>query len=485
MRDKDDLFHLIKAMSKSEKRYFTLDAKKSGKEGAKYLELFQAINAMETYEEGKLKKKFPRHLSSDKGYLYEAIMRSMRDYRSAKSKGAQIKERLMDSKYLYERGLYNQSSDRLFEAKVLAKELEDQFALLEINKEEHLSRYASKGRNKGYWEYLEQINLERKAILKAVLEEIKYFDLYFKLSMEVLREFDLKDEGKKEALKKWVGFELLEGKNKPTTAQAGWRYLQCHAMYYQLLGEFEKVHFYFSKVVEWWDNHPKYKEEEFFRYIIDFSNLLNACFKQKQHQHLIPGLIEKLENESPKNFHEQKTIFQKVSISKLLFRLNKGDFEGARILVPDIEKGLKKFSPKGQIVILINIAILFFVLKDYLVCIKWLNQVMKNLKTGERKDIQRMTRLLQLVSLYELGEIDKLENAFRASERFFKKQFLQGSSFESNVTTRLKRMFSAPLNDLSLHYSDFKNFLQSIKKRPKSEQPLGLDELTFWVEEKQ
>ena len=44
MRGKDDIFHLIKAMSKSEKRYFTLDAKKSGKEAAKYLSLFQTID---------------------------------------------------------------------------------------------------------------------------------------------------------------------------------------------------------------------------------------------------------------------------------------------------------------------------------------------------------------------------------------------------------------------------------------------------------
>ena len=95
MRGKDDLFHLIKAMSKSEKRYFTLDAKKSGKEGAKYLSLFQMINGMDEYNEAKLKTKIKKNLSSDKGYLYEAILRSMRDYRSAKSRAAQIKERII------------------------------------------------------------------------------------------------------------------------------------------------------------------------------------------------------------------------------------------------------------------------------------------------------------------------------------------------------------------------------------------------------
>ena len=70
MKGKDDLYRLIKAMSKSEKRYFSIDANKSGKEGAKYLKLFRAINDLEEWDDVKLKKKFKTNLSSDKKYLY-------------------------------------------------------------------------------------------------------------------------------------------------------------------------------------------------------------------------------------------------------------------------------------------------------------------------------------------------------------------------------------------------------------------------------
>ncbi|NJL75471.1 MAG: hypothetical protein HC892_11015 [Saprospiraceae bacterium] len=81
MKRKDDLFKLIQSMSKSEKRYFTLDAQKTGKTDAKYLELFKAISNMDKYEEVALKR-LSNHLSVDKAYLYEAILRSMRDYHS-------------------------------------------------------------------------------------------------------------------------------------------------------------------------------------------------------------------------------------------------------------------------------------------------------------------------------------------------------------------------------------------------------------------
>ncbi len=73
MRSKEDLFQLVQAMSKSEKRYFVLDAKKSGRTDSRYLNLFDAINDMEDYDEEPLKKRYAANLSSDKAYLNEDI----------------------------------------------------------------------------------------------------------------------------------------------------------------------------------------------------------------------------------------------------------------------------------------------------------------------------------------------------------------------------------------------------------------------------
>ncbi|MBK9492250.1 MAG: hypothetical protein IPO07_28270 [Haliscomenobacter sp.] len=47
---------------------------------------------MEEYDEAKLRDRFGKNLPSDKSYLYDAILRSMRDYRSANSRSARIKE---------------------------------------------------------------------------------------------------------------------------------------------------------------------------------------------------------------------------------------------------------------------------------------------------------------------------------------------------------------------------------------------------------
>ena len=133
MRSKDHLFYLIKSLSKTEKRYFTLDAQKSGRKESRYLELFKVINEQEIYEEETLKKQFGSKLGDDKARLYEAILRAMRDYQSKKSYKTRIKELLTDAKILFERKLYEQSENRLDEAKSLALELQDHLAILEIN----------------------------------------------------------------------------------------------------------------------------------------------------------------------------------------------------------------------------------------------------------------------------------------------------------------------------------------------------------------
>lgn len=483
MRAKEDLFHLIKAMSKSEKRYFTLDAKKSGKEGAKYIELFQLINAMEEYNEVKLKKRFPRNLSSDKGYLYEAILRSMRDYRSAKSKTAQIKERLMDSRYLYERGLYGQFEDRMKEAKNMVQELEDKFTLLEINKEEQVANHERKGHSKEYLAYLESLNLEREDTLNAVLEELKYLDLYFQLSVEVLREFVLKDPIKINSLKNKVPPELLDDQYLPNSAHAQKRFLQCKALFHQLLGENDKAHQNFSAVVQWWDEHKVYKEEEFFRYIIDISNLLNNCFTHEEYQNQIPELLNKLDKENPSTIHEQGILFQKVSISKLLFHFHKNDFEGAKKLVPEIEQGLKKFNSKKEIVLIANIVILFFVLYDYPNCLKWAQKIIQ-LKSGKRQDIQRLMRLIQLICMFEMQEIDKLEGALRSTTRYFKKLELSKSSFEISVLALLKKVFHAPIGEQKSIFQELRLYLDEKNHKPKGKKPLGVEELLLWVNQK-
>ncbi len=475
MKNKTALFHLIRAMSKSEKRYFTLDAQKSGK-GNRYLELFQVINAMETYEEATLKKQFPNNLHTDKAYLYDAILRSMRDYRSANSYSARIKELIMDAKYLYERGLYEQSEERLENARELATELDDQLALLEINRE---ARNLVWNNKTNYDDQIKKLVADKEEHLHSLSEEFKYLDAFYKLTAESRKNFDLKDKELKERFEDY----FFQEQEAPKSAHARRRFYQSMAVYAQLTGDAEKMLGYYAKVVDSWDEIPKYKEEDLYRYIVDISNLLNAYSNVGQYGYL-PEILQKLEATSVNKVHDKVMIFQKVSIYKLMYYINTGQSDGIESLVKAIEKGLDTYqmSLASKMVLVFNTSLLLFINEKFEDCISWALKTMKGLKTNIREDIQRSAYILYLIASYETGVEESTDSALRATQRFFNKQQLNKRGFEQSVVDYIRKMYEAPPSNVPKILRDLSNFITFLQENQKEAVSLGMDELvSFWV----
>jgi hypothetical protein len=151
--------------------------------------------------------------------------------------------------------------------------------------------------------------------------------------------------------------------------------------------------------------------------------------------------------------------------------------------VPAIEDGLKKFNPKKELVLIGNVAVLFFILSDYENCLKWSDKIITS-KSGKRKDIQRMMRLLNLISSYELGDVELLESRMRATVRHFKKVQLSKNSFEVSVLNQLKKIFNAPLGEVKNQIAELYSFLQEKEKTPNGSKPLGVDEFSIWAKRK-
>lgn len=486
MKSKEDLFYLIKAMSKSEKRYFTLDAQKAGRKDSKYLELFQAINTMVQYDEGKLKKRFSKNLPSDKIYLYEAILRSMRDYRSSKSRAAQIKEMILDSKYLYERGLYQQSEERLRDSEELARMLDDQFSLLEINKERLKLAWDTKKRN--YEQESEKLISHIDEHIESITEEIKYLDICCRLLIEVKNHLELESESEKAALVKRFPKELFSPEYKPKTSQAQRRFLQSRALYYQLLGEVEKVSQNYQLVVDWWESNPRFKKEEFSTYIVDVSNLLHAYTANRKYE-FMPKLLNDLQSNKPNNVNDQKVIFQKASIYWLIYHINLGVVEGADKLVKEIGNGINqyKLSEGTKLILIFNVAVLLFILERFKECSEWAARISKEFRVVSRsRDIMMCAQLLHLVATYELDDLDQTDAMIRSSHRFFtlKLQSEKGS-FEVKVVDFIKQLEMALPREKKGLFESFLQYTRTINEDPREIIPHGIDELVlYWLESK-
>jgi hypothetical protein len=280
--------------------------------------------------------------------------------------------------------------------------------------------------------------------------------------------------------------ELLEEKNKPHFAQAIRRFYQCNAVYYNLLGDLEKVYQFSLKAVQWWDDFPVLKEEEFHRYIINVSNLVNTCYKIDGYFAIAQEWFERLKSEkSSVSTHNQKVIFQYLSLSKLLYHLNKNEFIEASKILPEIIDGMNKFGLKRNIALAGNIATVYFLVGDYSNCIKTVESITKTMKYSGRIDIQRIVRLYKIISLYEKNEIEETELEIRATNRFYKMNEKESGTFEGIVlNVYLRQIFNAPINEFKQNVKHLRNYLLEIKQQPNAEQLLGLDELLLWTESK-
>src|SRR5688572_25646962 len=100
MVKKGNLFLLIKSLSKSEKRYFKLFAD-NGKSDSNYLQLFEAIDKQEEFDEDAIRKKFKgkaftAQLHVAKIYLSELILKSLRNFHANDSVNGQVLDLIRD-----------------------------------------------------------------------------------------------------------------------------------------------------------------------------------------------------------------------------------------------------------------------------------------------------------------------------------------------------------------------------------------------------
>ena len=467
-------------MSKSEKRYFSLDAQKSSKKGNKYFELFKAINGMDEYDETKLKKKFPKNLATDKAYLYDAILRSMRDYNSSKSISARIKELLIDAKYLKERGLYNQSQERLKEAKELSIEIDDQLSLLEINREERAIAWIIR---KDYAKKIEELIQEKEKSFQAIEDFFKYSDIIFQLSIVLRKDF----YSNKAELKEKLNFDESQFEKYKKTPRTLRTYLLSLAYFHRINEELEESARYFKMVVDYWSSLPKLKNEDSFSFITDVSNLLTANSSIAQID-TFPELIEQLEDIELNSEHLQGYTFRKVAMYKIMYLLNTGAKHDIDSLIEEIESGLKKYkiNVASKQALLFNLTMLLFVNQKFKECYNRCTVLIKSAELTNREEIPNAVYLIKLLCSFETMDVEELEKELRNTDRYYASKELNTSiSNMKTIIERLKKIIFAPILEQKERFKALAIFIREQHKNEQNYLPYGLDELILnWIEGK-
>lgn len=491
----DHLFHLIKSLSKSEKRYFKLyHSRLKGAENRKFIRLFDLIERQKNYNEEKILQKErsfkPVQLSNLKAHLYKQILQSVKLCNSAMAVDGEIRSLIDYAQLLYNKCLYTQCVKLLDKAKKQAIRNDRSVLLLEILDLEKLVVSQTIAGN----------NEKRVSTLisetEQVAESIKNINIFSNLSIRLnsyyTRTGFIRNKKDYEKVKSFFHSSLPEYQEEKLSFHEKLYLYYSYVGYYFFIQDFGSGYEYAKKWVELFDRHPEMILPKLEMHIKGINHLLVAQFKLMKYAGFMA--TKKKLSEIPRldgvtlTDHLQLILFKYSYVHEINRHFMKGDFTGGLSLISTIEHGLERFTSRLDkhyvLIFYYKIACLCFGSDRYREAIQWLNRIINSRDADLREDIHSFARILNLISHYELGNTDLVEYHIKSTYRFLlKKGNLQ--EFQKIILHFLKRLSRDITNEnLVENFSELKEQLLPLAANPYEKRAFIYFDIISWLESK-
>jgi len=419
MKASDDLFQLIKSLSVTEKGYFKKYASLHGDmENKNYLKLFDAIEKQEVYDEDTIKKKFSqekfiKHLPSEKNYLYHLLLNTLESYNTSNSTQHTIKKYLSNATVLYDKDLIDQAEKFIVKAKDLAYKHELFVQLLEI-----LDYEKKIFDNKALYQKLIEVSQERIAITLNLKNIYDYYVLNYEMLQYTKKSGLIREDKDKEVLKKILDNPLMANIKNASSVTAKAVYYQNYATYYYTLGEYDKAYEHIKEQVALIENHS-------WLFPIHYRmgklvNFLYTCLYEQKYAEVKKGLIT-LRALPQKTKQTKVEIFFESNLIELIFCCDTGEFEAGVLLISTIQEGFDTYNAslneETKMLFYFYFAQVYFGIGDYNASLKWVNEILNNKDLNLREDIYFLSKLLNLIVHFELGNHHLIEYEMRSTYR--------------------------------------------------------------------
>ncbi|MDX1477461.1 MAG: hypothetical protein R3301_07115 [Saprospiraceae bacterium] len=431
---KDQLFSLIKSLTKAEKRNFRLYVQRlQSNEDVKFVRLFDVLDKMDTYDSALLAKKMRgvtrSQLANLRRHLYTQILKSLRLIHIEKNVDIQIREQLDHAKILYEKGLYLQALKLLERIKGVADKTHQDLLRMEIIEfqkyieERHITRSR---RVRGKMEHLLQ---EADLLERSISNMVRLSNLKIRIHGLYITMGHARNEKDHYVVKEYFHSELEKISEKTLSVTERVFLEQSYMWYYYILLDYEQCHAHAARWVQLFEANPQMKEDDPVLYMRGLSYELTTLYSLRKYQLYLKSLqkFEQFGEANEKRFTTTQRIihFLYLTTARINRHFLEGSFSEGITLVPHIERQIRRYREHMDVhrIMVFNykIAWLFFGAGDYARSIDYLNEIIQ-LRAGHlREDIQCYARLLHMINHYELGHRDLLKYQIQSVSRFFEK----------------------------------------------------------------
>lgn len=494
MKPSNELYKLIKSLTKSEKRFFKLSsALQSGEKN--YLKIFDFIEKQPDYNEEELKdffqeETFVKHLPSEKNHLYRLILKSLRVYYSEQSASSILKQELKNVEILYNKALYKECEKFVQRAKNLAIEHEEFYYWHElINWEKRLLEAAFEdgefGRN------LDDIVEEEEVVIAKLRNLAEYQIVYSKINKIFRTGGFTRNEEERQIVESISDYHLIKGKNTALSTRAS-------SMCYYIKGlcaatnrNYEDSYQFFNRTKDILDNNPLIKEDLGQRYILTLSHLLRCYIDNKQFKEA-QNIVQEIRSlEGKKGFNSTDLFLRIFTVSyngEFALCHAMGDFDRSNKLADEVRSIVKehndKISKEQSILFSYNQAYAYFGQGDYKRALSTLNEVLNDNEQRLRQDIYSFARIFNLIIHLELENFDFLEYVIKSTNRYLSKHD-RDYEIESVVIKHLRKLAKTMnANQRNEVYLKMKPEVDELMKDQQERVILDYFHLPAWIDSK-
>ena len=425
---KDNLFVLVKSLTKSEKRQFKLYVGRLGvNEDSKFLLLFNLLQKLKSYNESLiLKAGFVKkqQLSNLKAHLYKQILISLRLNPSHQNLRIQLREQLDFATILYHKGLYKQSLKLLDKAKILAilnHEKNIAYEIVELEKvieSQFITRSLS---NRA-----DELTVQAKELSAQNVIASKLSNLSLQLYGLFLKTGYVKNDEEYKKVTNYFNKRMPAFKiEKLGFREKLWLY-KSYLWYSFLTQDFKSCYKYSRKWVDLFHDNKKMISLNPVFFLRGYQYLLEALFFIKHHQKFKSALnqfeVITQKSDFPRDDNINGLIFLYLYSNKINLHFIEGTFSEGLPLVNEVinrlNQHINQIDEHHIMMFYYKIASLYFGNGDFNNSIHYLSKIINNKSLHMREDLMCFSRILNLVAHYEAGLDYQLDSLIKSTYKF-------------------------------------------------------------------
>lgn len=491
------LHKLIHSLSKSEKRYFNIFAKRHTiGEKNNYLKIFELIDRQAEYDEEKLKKAisgepYAGHFAVIKKQLFNLILDSLHSFDIKNNQLEYLKTGIHAAKLLIRKGLYTLAWKEVMKIKKEALQKEYfELALEAIALEKRLlarSYYESSSEKK-----LEQLYGQEQKIIDQLSNLNAYWRLNSRIAYWHYKKVSMRDPAYQRQLERVAAEDLLQDKALALSFSGLLEFYRTNANLRFFLGKPENAYHFNAALLKELESRPEKLDQYREQYLSQLNNLLIDSLTLNQMTAYEEG-IQKLKR------LKENPVFQKIKDLEtrtfgMLFQLQLNKFiqqqefmAGKNYLLgqlPEFEAIKARLPRHQQVTFHYLISYIFFTCGDFEKAQEWILPNIQVTREETVEEIYGYSRLLNLLIHYELENIQLVGHLIKSTQHYYKKRF-SFIEVEQIIFKYLKRLIGVySKKEKQQLWQELKAQLLELKQHPEHATAFKYFDFILWVDGK-